>query len=74
MSSLGMRLTECARQEICRKRLTIVKVCVGVPSDPFDPAQKTARSRRMDIDVIGATIGQSAIQQSLDIGAVAYVA
>jgi hypothetical protein len=29
---------------------------VGLPSDPLDPAQKTARSRRMDIDVIGAVI------------------
>ena len=74
MSSLGMRLTECARQEICRKRLTIVKVCVGVPSDPFDPAQKTARSRRMDIDVIRAAISQSTLQQPFDVGAVAYIA
>jgi hypothetical protein len=47
---------------------------VGLPSDPLDPAQKTARSRRMDIDVIGAAISQSTIQQPLDIGAVAYVA
>jgi len=73
MSSLGIRLTECAAQEICRKRLTI-EVCVGVPSDSVDPAQKTARSCRMDIDVIGATISQSTLQQSLDIRAVAYVA
>jgi hypothetical protein len=29
---------------------------VGLPSDPLDPAQKTARSCRMDIDVIGAAI------------------
>jgi hypothetical protein len=29
---------------------------VGLPSDPLDPAQKTARSRGMDIDVIGAVI------------------
>jgi hypothetical protein len=47
--------------------------CIGILSDPLDPAQKTARSRRMDIDVIGATISQSTIQQPLDIGAVAYV-
>ena len=45
-----------------------------VLSDPLDPAQKTARSRRMDIDVIGAAVSQSTIQQPLDIGAVAYVA
>jgi len=51
-----------------------VKLCLGVPSDPLDPAQKTSRSRRMDIDVIGATISQSTIQQPLDIGAVAHVA
>jgi hypothetical protein len=43
-------------------------------SDPLDPTQKAARSRRMDIDVIGAAISQSTIQQPLDIGAVAYVA
>jgi hypothetical protein len=46
----------------------------GLPSDPLASAQKTARSRRMDIDVIGATFSQSTIQQPLDIGAVAYVA
>jgi hypothetical protein len=52
----------------------IAKVCVDVLSDSLDPAQKTARSGRMDIDVIGAPISQSAIQQRLDISAVAYVA
>jgi len=31
----------------------------SVLSNPLDPAQKTARSRRMDIDIIGATISQS---------------
>ena len=46
----------------------------GVLSNALDPAQKTARSRRMDIDVIGAAISQSTIQQPLDIGAVAYIA
>ena len=51
-----------------------MKVCVGVSSDPFDPAQKTARSRNMEIDVIGATIGQSTLQQPFDFGAVANVA
>ena len=54
--------------------LTTANLCVGVLSHPLDPAQKTARSGRMDIDVIGAPIGQSAIQQRLDISAVAYVA
>ena len=40
---------------------------------PLDLAEKTARSRGMDIDVIGAVINQSTIQQPLDIGAIAYV-
>ena len=44
------------------------------PSNPLDPAQKTARSRRMNIDVIGASISQSTIQQRLDVGALTNVA
>ena len=31
----------------------------SVLSNPLDPTQKTARSGRMDIDIIGATISQS---------------
>ena len=46
----------------------------SVLSNLLDPTQKTARSGRMDIDVIGAPIGQSAIQQRLDVRAIAYVA
>ena len=41
---------------------------------PLDLAEKTARSRGMDIDVIGAAINQSTLQQPLDIGAVAHIA
>jgi hypothetical protein len=46
----------------------------SVLSDPLGPAQKTARSRRMNIDVISTAISQSTLQQPLDNGAVAYVA
>jgi hypothetical protein len=46
----------------------------SVLSNPLYPTQKTARSGRMDIDIIGATISQSTTQKPLDIGAVAYVA
>jgi hypothetical protein len=46
----------------------------SVLSNPLDPAQKTARSRRMNIDVIGASISQSTIQQRLDVGALTNVA
>ena len=45
----------------------------GVTLDPFDVAQETAGSRGMDIDVIGAPISQSTIQQPFYIGAVANV-
>jgi hypothetical protein len=66
-----MLVFEAEDQHTC---LTDREFCGGVLSDPLDPAQKTARSRRMDIDVIGAAISQSPIQQPLDIGAVANVA
>jgi hypothetical protein len=46
----------------------------GVLSGPLDPAQETARPCRMDIDVISTGIGQSAIEQALDLGALGYVA
>jgi len=45
----------------------------AVTLDPFDSAQETAGSRCMDIDVIGASISQSMIQQPFYIGAVANV-
>ena len=48
-------------------------LCCGVTLDPFDSAQETAGSRGMDIDVIGAPISQSTIQQPFYIGAVANV-
>ena len=54
--------------------MTDQEFCGSILSDSLDPTQKAARSRGMDVDVIGAVIGQGTIQQPLDISAVAHVA
>jgi hypothetical protein len=66
-----MLVFEAEDQHTC---LTAREFCGGVLSDPLDPAQKTARSRGMDIGEIGAAVSQSTFQQPLDLGAVANVA
>jgi response regulator of citrate/malate metabolism len=67
-----MRASNIETSRFFEKTLPVLD-CLEPKSDPLDPAQKTARSCRVDIDIIGAAISQSTIQQPLDIGAVAYV-
>ena len=54
--------------------MTDQEFCGGILSDSLDPTQKAARSRGMDVDVIGAVVSQSTFQQPLDISAVAHIA